>query len=95
MAHHSSEPFDSLRRDVREMALDNALGETGEYPRGRMHPTDEGEIQMAVAADMQTKTVVVNFGKPVAWLGLEYDDAIGLANAIRDNAFKLRGITAG
>lgn len=92
MAHHSSELLADLGRDVRKMALDHALGATGEFPRGKVNPQDEGEISMAVAADPRTETVVINFGKPVAWLALEYDDALALSESIRDKALELRGI---
>lgn len=95
MSHHSSRPLDELQRDIREMALDSALGATGDFPRGKVNAQDEGEISMATAADQRTQTVIINFGKPVAWLALEYEDAMALSESIRDKAFELRGITAG
>lgn len=97
MAHHGSEPLDNLarlRRGVRGLAVDAALGATDRFPRGKVNEQDEGEIMMAVAADRGTKTVVINFGKPTAWLALEYENAIELSNSIRDAAFALRGIAA-
>lgn len=97
MAHHGSEPLeehDRLRRQVREFAVDAALGATDKFPRGKVNEQDEGGIMMAVAHDHGTKTVVINFGKPTAWLALEYENAIELSNMIRDSAFALRGITA-
>jgi hypothetical protein len=44
------------------------LGATGEFPDGKDYSDDEGELQFAIAHDQDN--VLVNFGKPVAWLGL-------------------------
>lgn len=44
------------------------FGPTGKFPRGKLNEDDEGELTMGVAAD--GGTVILNFGKPVAWVGL-------------------------
>ena len=46
------------------------LGPTGQYPYGKLNPDDEGEIRIAIAHDPHNRTVVIDFGKPVAWIGL-------------------------
>lgn len=58
------------------------LGATGRFPLGKLTPDDEGELRMAIAADPTTKTIILDFGKPVAWLGLPRDDARTLAETI-------------
>lgn len=64
------------------------FGATGAFPRGSMGRGDEGELRMGVA---HTKSeVVINFGKPVAWLGLEPDKAEELAKLILDHAQQIR-----
>ncbi len=40
------------------------------FPRGKLVREDEGELQMAIALLPDKKTLLIDFGKPVAWLGL-------------------------
>lgn len=89
MAHHSSE-LPSVFKDEAELM---GFGATGDFPMGKLNDTDEGEITMGVAADPQTKRVIVNFGTPVAWIGFTYDQAMALSESFRDKAFELRGIS--
>jgi hypothetical protein len=49
------------------------LGATGNFPQGKLHQSDEGELQLAFM--VKDGKVIVNFGKPVAWLGLAPADA--------------------
>ena len=69
------------------------VGATGEFPQGKIHPDDEGEIQLAVAWVPDKGVVVVDFGTPVTWLALPPDQALGLADLIRRHA--LKGLTGG
>lgn len=59
-------------------------GATGEYPRGKFNADDEGGLAIGVAR--QDKTVIVNFGKPVAWLGLPKAEALAFADLIIQHA---------
>lgn len=43
------------------------------YPRGKLNENDEGELCMAVG--IRDKTIIIDFGKPVAWIGLSALDA--------------------
>lgn len=58
---------------------DFKLGATGNFPRGRASADDEGEIRMAVAVDHPNAIVRLQFGKPIAWLGLPSREARELA----------------
>lgn len=53
------------------------LGATGEFPQGKVHDSDEGELTIAVGREMGV--VVLRFGKPVAWIGMDPGAARGLA----------------
>ena len=53
-------------------------GATGDFPQGRLNKDDQGGLQMAIGT--QDGVVVVDFGKPVAWLGLDRATAIALGN---------------
>lgn len=65
------------------------LGATGGFPFGRLGRDDEGELQMALAADRRNGIVRVEFGKPIAWLGLPSWHARELARALLDKAEQL------
>jgi hypothetical protein len=58
------------------------LGASGQFPRGQLNADDEGELTLGVAFDEKNGIVVINFGKPVAWMGLEPAQAIEMAKTI-------------
>ena len=59
---------------------------TREYPHGRIGADDDGALVMAVTADHKAGTVVINFGKPVVWIGLRPADVAGLIRLLADKA---------
>lgn len=65
------------------------LGATGRSPYGRLNADDEGELRFALAADRANGVVRVEFGKPVAWLGLPSAIARELARALIEKADEL------
>lgn len=73
------------------MAKELELGATGEFPEGKLTSEDEGALKMAVGIHPETGKVIVNFGKPVAWLGMEANDALKLAGFIRKRAIEALG----
>jgi hypothetical protein len=99
MSHHSSEEMpDAFRRELlKELGAQVApdalkIGATGEFPRGKLVEEDEGEIRVAIAADHKTQTVVIDFGKPVAWIGFTGEQAQQIADTLIKKAWELRGI---
>lgn len=79
MAHHSQIP--DFIKDVIER---EKLGETGQFPQGKVHRTDEGEIRLAVG--VRQGKVILTFGKPVAWIGFDSEQARDLADLLRKRA---------
>jgi hypothetical protein len=69
------------KRDVRPN-----LGATGAFPQGKLNDNDEGELRMAVGYEPVGDIVRVEFGKPVAWLGLPRVNAVELANMLLRHA---------
>jgi hypothetical protein len=65
------------------------LGATGKYPRGKADADDEGELRMALAADHANGIVRLEFGKPIAWLGLPSGEARQLAKLLTEKADEL------
>lgn len=76
MAHHSEELTDEMKKLVKEMQL----GATKKFTDGKLNPQDEGEIKIAFGEE--NGRVVINFGKPVAWIGFTPEQAMELAAAL-------------
>lgn len=68
---------------------DFKLGATGQFPRGRAADDDEGELRMALAADHANAIVRIEFGKPIAWLGLPVGEARQFAHMLIEKADEL------
>lgn len=96
--HHESELSDEIRnlfaalQKGEEERADPPvleLGATGRFPDGQLTPHDEGEIRLAVA--VFRGRVIVNFGKPVASLGLTAEQSRSLARVLLRYASKAQG----
>ncbi len=58
------------------------VGAFGAYSQGQLNDDDQGDLRMAVAYDPVDGIVRVDFGEPVAWLGLPPENAIALGEAL-------------
>ena len=56
------------------------FGRTGDFPHGKLNGSDEGGIRFALGED--GGNVVINFGTPVAWLGMPPEQAVALAEML-------------
>lgn len=63
-----------------------AIGATGTFPMGKIDDDDEGALKLAVGYDSVAGIVRMEFGKPVAWMGLAPEDAIQLARSLLRSA---------
>ena len=61
------------------------FGPTGEFPHGKLGPSDEGALQIGVARDSKG-TVIINFGTHVDWIGMPLEQAINFARLIMKHA---------
>lgn len=68
------------------------FGATGQHPMGSLDKSDEGEIAFGVAS--HRGKVIINFGKPVAWLGMDARQAAGLAALLIQHANRCRDLGA-
>lgn len=66
-------------------------GATGQFPRGKQRPDDEGELGVVCTADKAANLVRLDFGKPVAWLSVNPDECRGIALTLLRMASKLDG----
>lgn len=92
MSHHSPEVdknlTDQLNEKLEELFAER-LGKIGEHPRGRLTPTDEGGIKIAVGS--KNGAVVIDFGTPVAWVGFSSQEARDIAASLVKHADHLDG----
>ena len=68
------------------VAEDQAPGPTGNMPDEKLTPNDEGEIKMRVA--VYKGKVILDFGTPVASIGMTVKQARYLANALWNQAHR-------
>lgn len=68
---------------------DFKLGATGRFPYGKVDSDDEGELQMALAADPVNGVIRIVFGKPIGWFALPTLEARGLAAMLIEKADEL------
>lgn len=91
MAHHSDQPIESnseiwkdlnqkiesktseLNNVLLNMAKKNQLGATNQFPEGKLTEQDQGEIRVAVGS--HEGKVIMNFGKPISWIGFTKEQA--------------------
>jgi hypothetical protein len=76
-----------LREMMDSMAKAQGAGATGEFPRGHIHRTDEGELRIVVT--VQNNNVILAFGKPTAWIGFSRVEACELADLLKKRAQEL------
>ncbi|MEP7304188.1 MAG: hypothetical protein ABJA98_01595 [Acidobacteriota bacterium] len=66
------------------------VGPTGAFPFGRLGPDDEGELAVAIAADVAHGVIRIEFGTPVAHVSLPAAHAEQLAAALVEYATQIR-----
>jgi hypothetical protein len=58
-----------------------------QYPRGKLCEGDQGALNLTVG--IRDRTVVIDFGKDLSWIGMPKDQAISFANVILAKANQL------
>jgi len=79
--HHGDQK--ALQTETMQRFLDQVNNRAKRaYPNGRAGAMDDGELAYAIAADHERKIVIIDFAKPVGWMGLEPDQAIELGEVL-------------
>jgi len=65
------------------------LGKTGNFPRGKFSEDDEGEFCLGMT--VKDKTLIINFGTPVVWFGLDLNTAEAFAEMLAKHINTLKG----
>ncbi len=70
------------KRKITRALLDTTgfIGATGLHPAGKLTPQDEGGIQFRVGSE--NGKVVLDFGSPVHWVGMDAQQAAELASSL-------------
>ena len=79
--HHD---FDTALRMCRALVDGHELGSQGSFSNGSLNDEDEGDLKLMVST--AENVVRIDFGKPVAWLGLPKEAAVNIANALLKHA---------
>jgi hypothetical protein len=59
------------------VATEPKLGPTGEFPQGHLNQSDEGGLTFSISRE--NGKIVIDFGKPTIWIGLDKETALKLA----------------
>lgn len=87
MSHHDDDfRTTPIPEAIRQALHKPLIGATGEHPEGKLNAGDEGGIQFAVG--VKDGKVCLDFGTPVAWLGMNPGDALTLASSLIEHARK-------
>ncbi len=70
--------------------MNQKLGPTGDFPEGKLNPSDEGGLNIGVAFDPSTQQVIINFGTPVRWIAMSPQQAKDFASLIISKAKRRR-----
>ena len=85
MSHHSAE-----EQEAQSRLLQQFLNKAQEHHSdGRLNRQDEGDLAFAVAADPRNQVILIDFGKPVKWCGMNTKQARMLAQLLLDKADEL------
>jgi hypothetical protein len=59
------------------VAKEPKLGPTGQFPQGHLNAADEGGLTFSISRE--NGKIIIDFGKPTAWIGLDKETALKLA----------------
>ena len=79
--------FVELGADFCQLRL-KLLSQVGKDFLGKLNPADEGQLTIGVA--VKDGTLIVNFNKPVKWLGFGYEDGKRFAEGILKRIEEIR-----
>jgi hypothetical protein len=90
MSHHGNDPLGlnkpslltGSREEMLRKMLDSSgfVGATGHFPAGQISVDDEGGIQFAIKPE--NGKLIIDFGKPVSWVGMSPQEACDLAGSL-------------
>lgn len=64
-------------------------GDTGEFPGGKLNENDGGEIAMAIGIAQDHKTIIIDFGKNLSWIGMTSEGVVEFIRGLQKTVDKL------
>lgn len=77
---HMEKMFEGLKKDLK-------LGPTGQFPEGKIHRSDQGQLSMAIGH--KDGKVFITFGVATDWIGFTKEQALQLATTLVNHASEL------
>lgn len=85
--HGNQNENDDRQSELMKRFIDQAEGKAKRaFSQGRLSAEDDGDLAIAISADLVHKRVIINFGKHVDWIGLDANDCVGLAKMLIEKA---------
>lgn len=63
------------------------------YPRGKLNKNDQGAT--AIMIKSSKNTVIIQFEKPVSWLGMSAEEACAMGHALIKTGMEMQNIITG
>lgn len=63
------------------------------YPRGKIHEHDNGATSIMIKSNKNT--VIIQFEKPIIWLGLSSEEASAMGHALIKTAMEMQNVITG
>jgi hypothetical protein len=81
--HHSDKSLSSenMQKLFGDLPVQR-FGATRRFPEGQIDPSDQGELQLGIACDVERGKVIMNFGTPVEWMAANAEQAIELGELL-------------
>lgn len=73
------------------MIKPDIVGPTGKMPKKPVSATDAGGLRIAISVDKIANRIVIEFGTPVAWMGLDAEEAESFIRALIHYTAKIKG----
>lgn len=67
--------------------MEKTMQSDEKYPRGKLNDEDEGALSMAIT--VANERLIIDFGKPVVWIGFGKEEALALATLIQKRCEEL------
>lgn len=59
------------------------------HPKGKIRSDDKGELVFAIGIDRTQRSIIIDFNKPVNWLGLDKESTEQLIQILQDRVKEL------
>lgn len=85
MSNHGQFESDEQRRHFAKMfPKELGLGPTNQFPQGKIHKSDEGELKLAIGH--KDGKVFLAFGTPTEWIGFDRQQTLMLVESLLKHA---------